>query len=585
VHDVAEEIMGRQLGFALGAALLCALQACGGGGGGGGDRSISGTVSGAVAAGVTVTLSGAVSRTTTTGAAGEYTFGNLGDGAYTVAAARAGYVLGPSRRAATVSGADLTGLDFSAAVLHDDFGSAGLLASRWSAGERQVGLSSGGAVLGHSMRGVEPTTSYATSIEAEAGGEVTSWQADVRLTHADFTGDTTVRAGIDLWFQPEADRLAVPGDQTRSLYARIALSSSTGGLVAQRQLFECSAADCSTSATVGAASGTWSGATPPSITLDTTYTVSISVNTATKVVTYSIVGGAISTALASSIDASGVSTPFPADFSAANQYKARLFTQVRGGAAGGGDGAVAARFDDVRAGVGGGGAVLFDDFGTGTTLDTDRWSLGSAAVERVTGGLQLELAQADSPARVALDVAEVGTSTGLQAGVKVTSLSHSGGGRIGARLAGTLYNDGTDGSGTPPDASGANSQVGDVVAMIGVTGTDVSYAVIRCDTALCPGGGYTWVREFTSLGTVALGEEHTLGWWWSAAAHTVYFQLDAGTPVGFDPTTAGSGYPVARAAQVPFRQIGLLAGDASASDLFAGGSGSVTAVFSQVGTF
>lgn len=575
---------GRRAGV-LGLLLLWTVQGCGGGGGGGGDRIISGAVSGAVSAGVTISLHGTASRTTTTAAGGAYSFTGLADGSYTVTASRSGYVLGPSSRAVTVGGADVGGQDFSAAVLHDDFSAAGLLASRWSAGERRVALSGGAAVLGHAMRGLAAATAYGTAVEPAAGGEVTTWQADVRLTQADASGDTTARAGIDLWFQPVADRLAAPGDQTHSLFARIALSSSSGGLVAQRQLFECTAADCSTTSGVGAASGTWSGATPPSIALDTTYTVSISVDTATKVVSYSIQGGAISSALTAAIDASAVTTPFAADFSAANQHRARLFAQVRGGASGGGDGAVTAAFDNVRAGVGGGAAALFDDFSSGTALDNDRWNVGAEEVALVTGGVQLSLRQAEETAKVALEVADVGTRTGLQANVRVTALSHAGGGRVGARLSTTLYNDGTDGLGTPPDQSGAHSQVGDLVAILGITDTDVSYAVIRCDTAVCTTGGYTWVLEFTSLGTVALGTEHTLGLWWSAADHRVHFQLDAGAPVIFDPTSAGGGFPVAAAAQVPTWQVAVAATDASASDTFAGGSGAVTAVVSDVGTF
>jgi hypothetical protein len=577
--------MHRRLGIVAAAVLLGTLAACGGGGGGGGGiRSISGTVSGAVASGVTVKLSGAASASTTTDSGGGYSFGSLADGAYTVTASRPGYVFGPASRSVAVSGADATAEDFTAATLHDDFGASGLLGSKWSAGQRQAAVSGGALVLAHSMKDLAATTTYTTAIEPITSGEVTTWQADVKLTQADFSGDTVTRAGIDLWFQPLANRLAAPDDQTGSLFVRVAFTSSAGGLEAHRQLFECTAADCSSSSSVGSATGTWSSSTPPAIALDTTYTVAISLNTASKVVTYSLSGGAYSTPLTATVDAHAVTTPFAVDLSAANQYMARLFASVRGQSAGGGDGAVSAQFDNVKAGIDGGAATLLDDF-SGGSLDNTRWNHGAEDVRLVSGRLQAQLAQARLGYRVGLNLADPGTSIGLQAGVKVTSLTHAGGGRVAARVAGTLYNDGTDGSGSAPDASGASSQVGDVVAILSVTDTDVSYAVIRCDTALCSQGGVTFVEDYTSIGTVALGSDHTLGWWWDAATHTVRFQLDGGAPVAFDPTTAGSGFPVAGSAHVPFRQIGVTAGDTAATGFDAGASGAVTASFSDVGTF
>jgi len=71
-------------------------------------HGISGTVSGLVAAGVTVALSGANTGTTTTDGAGHYAFTGLADGSYTVTASRAGYVFAPAGQAVVLSGADIT---------------------------------------------------------------------------------------------------------------------------------------------------------------------------------------------------------------------------------------------------------------------------------------------------------------------------------------------------------------------------------------------------------------------------------------------------------------------------------------------
>jgi hypothetical protein len=87
----------------------------------GSTYSLSGTVSGATASGVTVTLGGAASATTTSGAGGTYTFAGLANGSYTVTPSLAGYTFTPSSRSATVSGADVTGQDFSAVAGGSDY--------------------------------------------------------------------------------------------------------------------------------------------------------------------------------------------------------------------------------------------------------------------------------------------------------------------------------------------------------------------------------------------------------------------------------------------------------------------------------
>jgi fibronectin type 3 domain-containing protein len=81
---------------------------------GGTTYSISGTVSGATASGVTMTLAGAGTGTQTTDASGNYTFSGLVNGAYTVTPSKSGYTFSPSSLAVTVSGANQTGKNFTA---------------------------------------------------------------------------------------------------------------------------------------------------------------------------------------------------------------------------------------------------------------------------------------------------------------------------------------------------------------------------------------------------------------------------------------------------------------------------------------
>ena len=72
------------------------------------------TTSGTGLSGVTVTLGGAGSSTTTTDANGNYAFSGLANGSYTLTAAKAGFTISPASRSVTVNEASVTGQDFAA---------------------------------------------------------------------------------------------------------------------------------------------------------------------------------------------------------------------------------------------------------------------------------------------------------------------------------------------------------------------------------------------------------------------------------------------------------------------------------------
>ena len=65
-------------------------------------------------AGATVTLSGASSATTVADANGNYSFTGLANGSYTVAPGKTGYTFVPANQSVTLSGADQTGVNFTA---------------------------------------------------------------------------------------------------------------------------------------------------------------------------------------------------------------------------------------------------------------------------------------------------------------------------------------------------------------------------------------------------------------------------------------------------------------------------------------
>ncbi|MCX5849761.1 MAG: carboxypeptidase-like regulatory domain-containing protein [Deltaproteobacteria bacterium] len=74
--------------------------------------SISGTVSGDVKSGVTITLGGAGSGTTTTNGSGNYSFSGLVNGSYTLTPSLAGYTITPSSLSPTISSANVPGQNF-----------------------------------------------------------------------------------------------------------------------------------------------------------------------------------------------------------------------------------------------------------------------------------------------------------------------------------------------------------------------------------------------------------------------------------------------------------------------------------------
>lgn len=84
-------------------------------------HAVSGTVSGATAAGVTVALSGAATGTAFTDPGGAYSFSGLADGAYTVTPTKGGYAFAPASLTMTVSGADVAGQNFTASAFAGPF--------------------------------------------------------------------------------------------------------------------------------------------------------------------------------------------------------------------------------------------------------------------------------------------------------------------------------------------------------------------------------------------------------------------------------------------------------------------------------
>jgi hypothetical protein len=83
-----------------------------------GSYTLSGTITPAAdGAGTTLTLSGAASATTTANSSGAYSFTGLANGSYTVTPSKSGYQFSPPSTTVTISGANRTGVNFTASVV------------------------------------------------------------------------------------------------------------------------------------------------------------------------------------------------------------------------------------------------------------------------------------------------------------------------------------------------------------------------------------------------------------------------------------------------------------------------------------
>jgi hypothetical protein len=79
--------------------------------------SITGTISGAVQSGVTITLTGTSSASTTTASDGTYSFTGLSTGSYTITPGKGGYTFSPTSLNPIITTANITGDNFTASAV------------------------------------------------------------------------------------------------------------------------------------------------------------------------------------------------------------------------------------------------------------------------------------------------------------------------------------------------------------------------------------------------------------------------------------------------------------------------------------
>jgi hypothetical protein len=124
---------------------------CGGGGGGssssgGTTYTLSGTVTGAVLQGVTITVSGAGSTTTNT--SGAYSIAGLANGYYTVTASKPSYTFSPANQVVAINYANATAANF---VSENAYSISGKIADGSAVGIQDVTMTLTGAGLASAL--------------------------------------------------------------------------------------------------------------------------------------------------------------------------------------------------------------------------------------------------------------------------------------------------------------------------------------------------------------------------------------------------------------------------------------------------
>ncbi len=486
-------------------------------------------------------------------------------------------------------------------TLYDSLCGGTLDGNKWQAPLFSRGVSGGAMALSTQISNMESRSIqgkiYATTANVNAGAQrVTTLKADLTVpATASRTGSAEIRAHLQLSYQPPATRLNFPAGNLDALFVQIGLVDSGSGLRAYRRALHNDNASGTVRSTTGITIVDPVGFTPNGFDADaaaaygTTYTVSVSLNESTGVLTWSIAGGTFGagvsgtadpgaylagnanwTALGSTLAGPGFSAAFLRTQSADNSALA------------GSDGSISARFGNVQVGFNNAAATLWDDFsGTGqnsgpTELRGIKWTTpggapGMGSMALTAGSLAAHL-QATSnstngiSAFDALTFNNTAAINALQADVTISACSNSSqvpsvpSNRV--QLQGNFYNDGTAAT-TPPPANEPNSNVGDIRAflMLDCVNNQAIFEIVRFNTATTGTLLSNFANSTVPKGPAAVtGNTHTLTMKWDPATKFFTFQVDGGTEVVVDPTTVNArmntAAPYVKAANSPVRQLG-----------------------------
>ena len=168
-----------------------------------GDYSISGTVSGDVTQGVTLTLSGAGYSTTTSGGDGTFQLAKLANGSYTVTPSLSGYTFTPLSRNIIVSGGSVSGCDFVATKNPGIYSISGTISGGVQEG---VTITLSGALSSTALSDAYGTYNFTglangdyTVTPEQSGYIFTPFSQDVTIAGANQTGVLFTEAAISIF--------------------------------------------------------------------------------------------------------------------------------------------------------------------------------------------------------------------------------------------------------------------------------------------------------------------------------------------------------------------------------------------------
>src|SRR5688572_1386442 len=186
-------------------------------------------------------------------------------------------------------------------TLYDPLCASTLDAAKWRTPLFSRSVANGAMVLSSQASNMEAISGrglvYATTATVNASGpRVTTLAANVTVpaVAASRTGGAQIRAGTRLNYQPPVTRLNFPAGNLDQLTIQVGLEDSGNGLRAFRSVTHCDDASCAASSSSGIAFADpvgFSGEAPASY--DTTYVVSVALNEATGVFTWTITGGSL----------------------------------------------------------------------------------------------------------------------------------------------------------------------------------------------------------------------------------------------------------------------------------------------------
>jgi hypothetical protein len=448
--------------------------------------------------------------------------------------------------------------------------------------------------------------SYQTLASVSTASRVSTLQADINVpaATASRSGGGEIRAVARLLYQPPATRLQFPGANQDLIVFEVGLIDSGNGLTATRILVHCDSADCTSQSSSGIATtdpGTFgptgfsSQAGAPA-SYHTTYTVTMSLDEGTGILSWTFAGGAFGAGASGTADPSAylagntnwsALSPNPlagVGFSTA-QLGTRIFDRS---ATGGSAAAITGKFGNVQVGLNNAPALLWDDFsGTGSNsgasgeLSLAKWTnagknSAALAAGSLTGHLQATSVSTSGfssgqSINVSSNPASINT---MQADINITACSTSiavptnSTNRV--ELLGHFFNDGSPGT-TPPDTNQANSNVGDVQAILSLdcAKDQVNFQIVRFNTQNTTTLLTNGIPAVPKGSAPVAGNTHTIRLTYDPTTHVFTFQADNGAPVVVDPTAAGplmtTPVTFSKPANNPIRQIFWLTGVPPAS--------------------